>query len=95
MSNVVIAGASGVVGSRVLRGLLARPDVDHVVALGRRPLPVEHEKLVSTTADLQDPHDIASRIPDGTTIRLTKSSSVLPHIFHALMPSAAVQPVCT
>ena len=68
MSNVVIAGASGVVGSRVLRGLLARPDVDHVVALGRRPLPVAQEKLVSATADLQAPHDIASRIPDGTTV---------------------------
>ena len=68
MSTVIIAGASGVVGSRVLRSVLARLDVDRVVALGRRPLPVAHPKLDSVTTDLQDPHDIASSIPGGTMI---------------------------
>lgn len=66
MNNVVMAGASGVVGSRVLQELLARPDVHRVVALGRRPLAIVHEKLVSVTANLQDRQDVASRIPDGT-----------------------------
>jgi uncharacterized protein YbjT (DUF2867 family) len=67
MSHVVIAGASGVVGSRVLQELLAHPDVQRVAAIGRRPLPVVHERLLSLTANLQETQDIAGRIPDDTT----------------------------
>ena len=40
MTTVAIAGASGVVGARVLRHLLARDDVGRVVAVGRRELAV-------------------------------------------------------
>ena len=64
-SHVVIAGASGVVGTPALHYLLARDDVDRVVALGRRALPMQHEKLVSKIVDLRNKTSIASEIPDG------------------------------
>jgi uncharacterized protein YbjT (DUF2867 family) len=65
MRSVVIAGASGVVGARALQHLLARDDVGRVVALGRRPLDVRHEKLVSTVVDLGSAAAIAPEIPEG------------------------------
>jgi uncharacterized protein YbjT (DUF2867 family) len=67
---VVIAGASGIVGARALHHLLARDDVYGVVALGRRVLPVRHEKLVSRIADLQSKAAIASGITDGTAVAI-------------------------
>ncbi len=68
--NVVIAGASGVVGARALHHLLARDDVGGVVALGRRALPAQHEKLVSRIADFGSKTAIASEIPDGTAVAM-------------------------
>jgi uncharacterized protein YbjT (DUF2867 family) len=68
--KVVIAGASGVVGARALRHLLARDDVAGVVAVGRRVLPVQHEKLVSRIVDLRSKTAIASEIPDGTAVAI-------------------------
>jgi uncharacterized protein YbjT (DUF2867 family) len=68
MKTVVMAGASGVVGSRVLEHLLARSDVGRVVALGRRPLEVQHDKLVSKVADLQSSTALAPEIPDAGVI---------------------------
>jgi uncharacterized protein YbjT (DUF2867 family) len=68
VKTVVIAGASGVVGARALFHLLAREDVDRVVAIGRRKLPVEHHKLVSAVADLQSKTAIAHDIPDGVAV---------------------------
>jgi uncharacterized protein YbjT (DUF2867 family) len=64
--RVVIAGASGVVGARALHHLLARDDVERVTALGRRVLPMQHEKLVSRTVNLRSKTAVASEIPDGT-----------------------------
>lgn len=68
MKTALIAGASGVVGARVLSHLLAREDVGRVVALGRRALPVQHEKLVSKVVDLQSPASMEPEIPDGVAI---------------------------
>ena len=68
MKRVVIAGASGVVGRRVLHHLLGRDDIARVVALGRRMLPHQHEKLVSKLVDLQDSMAMAVEIPDGIDI---------------------------
>jgi uncharacterized protein YbjT (DUF2867 family) len=69
-SHVVIAGASGVVGTPALHYLLARDDVDRVVALGRRALPMQHEKLVSKIVDLRSKTAIASEILDGTAVAI-------------------------
>ena len=68
--NVVIAGASGIVGTRALQHLLARDDVAHVVAVGRRVLPLQHDKLVSKIVDLQSKSATASEIPDGTAVAI-------------------------
>lgn len=43
--TVAIAGATGLVGSHLLNGLLADPAIEKVYALCRTPLPISHEKL--------------------------------------------------
>lgn len=68
MSGVVIAGASGVVGARVLHHLLQRQDVDRVIAVGRRMLQLPHERLISKVADLQSRTSIAAEIPEGMSL---------------------------
>lgn len=65
MSTVAIAGASGVVGSRVLQHLLAREGVERVVTVGRRPSPVQHEKLTARVVDLRDPAAVTAALPEG------------------------------
>lgn len=91
MKTVVIAGASGVVGSRALAHLLARADVGSVLAVGRRPLLVQHEKLSSKTADLQSPGAISRELPEdvaiavcslGTTMRRAGSRAAFRAIDH-------------
>ena len=64
MNTVVIAGASGVVGARVLHHLVRREDVGRVIAVGRRVLPLQHEKLVSKVVDLQNATAVAAEIPE-------------------------------
>lgn len=51
MREVLVAGASGVVGSQVLSLLLAQAEVTRVVALVRRPLPITHPRLVQHVVD--------------------------------------------
>jgi len=47
MRIALIAGASGLVGGELLRALLAAPEYDQVIALGRQSLDYEHPKLRS------------------------------------------------
>ena len=54
MRRAVIMGASGMVGSHLLRLLLESPEVESVTALGRRALPQTHAKLRSATVDFAD-----------------------------------------
>jgi uncharacterized protein YbjT (DUF2867 family) len=68
VNTVVIAGASGVVGARVLHHLLRRDDVGRVIAVGRRTLPLQHEKLESKVVDLQNTTAVAAEIPEGTAV---------------------------
>jgi uncharacterized protein YbjT (DUF2867 family) len=68
MKSIVIVGASGVVGSRALEHLLACDGVGHVVALGRRLLPVQHEKLVSKVVDLQSSTALRQAVPSDEAI---------------------------
>jgi nucleoside-diphosphate-sugar epimerase len=51
MPNVVLSGASGFVGSEVLRQLLSHPEVAKVTCLTRRALEVSHAKLVTRIVD--------------------------------------------
>ena len=68
MNTVVIAGASGVVGARVLDHLVRREDVGRVIAVGRRVFPLHHEKLVSKVVDLQNATAVAAEIPEGIAV---------------------------
>lgn len=43
--QVLLVGASGLVGRGVLNALLKAPDIERVTALVRRPLPITHPKL--------------------------------------------------
>jgi uncharacterized protein YbjT (DUF2867 family) len=71
MSTVAIIGATGVVGSRVLEQLLARADVDRVVALGRRLPALRHDKLSARVADLQSATGMAAELPDAVSIAIS------------------------
>jgi len=70
MKVVAVAGGSGVVGARALPHLLAREDVGRVVAVGRRPLGMVHEKLVSKVADLRSAAAIEDALPDRLDVAL-------------------------
>jgi uncharacterized protein YbjT (DUF2867 family) len=87
----VIAGGSGVVGTRLVARLLADPAVARVTAIGRRPLALQHEKLVCATADLLDEASIGRVCPDvvdvafcalGTTIRRAGSQEAFRAVDH-------------
>lgn len=68
---VAIAGASGVVGSRALEHLLAREEVGHVIALGRRPLAIDHDKLISKVVDLQHVDTMESALPEKVDVAIS------------------------
>lgn len=70
MHIVAIAGASGIVGRRALHHLLACPDVARVIAVGRRTLPLQHEKLDSRIADLQSRSAITAVLPAGLGVAI-------------------------
>jgi uncharacterized protein YbjT (DUF2867 family) len=57
--HVVIAGATGLVGSHLLQQLLDDADVADVVALSRRPLAIPHPKLVTAVVDFDHLADFA------------------------------------
>lgn len=50
--KVVLTGASGDFGTALLRGLILRDEVDHVVALARSPLRVRDPKIEQRAVDL-------------------------------------------
>jgi uncharacterized protein YbjT (DUF2867 family) len=61
--DVIIFGASGMVGQGVLRECLLDPDVARVVTVGRTPAGQQHEKLQDIVhADLLDLSPIESRL---------------------------------
>lgn len=51
MATALLAGGSGLVGGFLLQQLLAAPEYERVVAVGRRLLEVEHPKLVQVTTE--------------------------------------------
>lgn len=75
--TVLLAGASGLVGREILRGLLADDDVAAVHALARRPLDVQHPKLAVHIVDFAAlpalPALDESYLALGTTIKVAGS----------------------
>lgn len=51
--KAIIAGASGLIGSKLLDILLAKPDYDEVLVLVRKKLPIEHSKITQLVIDFE------------------------------------------
>ncbi len=90
MATAWIAGASGLVGAELLRQLLAAAEYDRVIALGRRPLEVEHPKLTALSVDFAALTQVGAdlRCDDafcclGTTIKAAGSREAFRAVDHA------------
>jgi uncharacterized protein YbjT (DUF2867 family) len=79
--TALVAGASGLVGGRVVRQLLEEPGYDRVTVLARRPLALAHAKLTQRLVDFDHLAQLADfpRVHDvfcclGTTMRQAGSA---------------------
>lgn len=77
--SVLLAGATGLVGRELLRGLLADDSVAAVHALARRPLGVQHPRLTVHTVDFAAlpplPTLDEAYLALGTTIKVAGSEA--------------------
>ena len=84
--TVIIAGATGLVGRELLRGLLADPTVDHVHAVGRRAPAVVSPKLTAHVVDFAAlpplPPADELYLALGTTIKAAGSQAAFRAIDH-------------
>ncbi len=87
--KVLLAGVTGLVGGHLLELLLAEPRYATVVALVRRPLDVEHEKLDARVVDFGRLGDLADppAIDDvfcclGSTIKKAGSQAAFRRVDH-------------
>lgn len=75
--TVAIAGATGLVGREILQGLLADDSIEAVHALVRRPLNMQHPKLISHVVDFTAPPSLPpideAYLALGTTIKVAGS----------------------
>jgi uncharacterized protein YbjT (DUF2867 family) len=63
--KVILFGATGMLGQAVLRECLLDPEVTRVLAIGRAPTGIEHEKLRDVVrAELSDLSDLGSEFAD-------------------------------
>jgi hypothetical protein len=51
--NLVIVGATGMVGGYAFRYMLDHPAVGHVTSVGRRPVGISHPKLIESSSRLR------------------------------------------
>jgi uncharacterized protein YbjT (DUF2867 family) len=89
VKTVWVAGGSGLVGGELVQLLLGDGAFERVIAAGRRPLPLQHEKLRSATVDFADPASFeALDAPDaafcclGTTIKKAGSPEAFRGVDH-------------
>lgn len=77
--RAVVAGATGLVGKRILEGLLADGSVSSVIALVRRPAQLEHAKLTTLLVDFGSLPTLPAvdevYLALGTTIKVAGSQS--------------------
>lgn len=78
--NAIILGGSGATGSKLLESLLGDRTVDRVIALVRKPLKHQHEKLEQLVVDFNNYTDWASLVKGdvafscmGTTLKAAGS----------------------
>jgi len=94
--TALLAGATGLVGSQVLKLLLADPDWSRVVTVGRRTTSQQHEKLeqrvldlgaLETVSDLPHVDDVFCCL--GTTIKQAGSQPAFRLVDHAFVVGLA------
>ena len=77
--TVVLAGATGLVGREILKGLLADPSIKVVHVLGRRAPDIKHPKLTSLVVDFTALPSLPSLdeayLALGTTIKVAGSQA--------------------
>jgi uncharacterized protein YbjT (DUF2867 family) len=77
--QALVAGATGLVGKRILQGLLADRSVSSVIALLRRPAQMKHAKLTTLLVDFRSlpklPPVDEVYLALGTTIKVAGSQS--------------------
>jgi len=61
-STAIIFGATGAIGSQLLRQLLDEKRYDRILAFVRRPLDIRHPELEQIIDDLENPEKIAAQI---------------------------------
>ena len=94
--RIVFTGATGAVGSEVLRTLLPRPDVQKILTLGRRPveLPDAPNHLEQRIIDVHDPTSYAEYIDNYNvavcTLGVGEASAVSKAEFIALDKTAVL-----
>jgi uncharacterized protein YbjT (DUF2867 family) len=88
-NKAIIAGASGLIGSKLLNILLQQPGYDEVLALVRKELPVKHKRLVQLVIDFEKLDEYSKAITGhavfcclGSTKKKTPDLSVYRKIDH-------------
>jgi uncharacterized protein YbjT (DUF2867 family) len=87
--TAIITGATGLVGSELLNQLLSDANYERIIAVVRKPLEIENEKLVQKVIDFEKLVSSLEGIKAdhafcclGTTIRKAGSKEVQYHIDH-------------
>jgi len=70
--RVLLAGATGMVGTEILRGLISDPSVISVCSLGRRKPPLEHVKLTALVVDFAN----LPSLPDADEVYLALGTTI-------------------
>lgn len=94
--TALLAGATGLIGSHVLKLLLAEDEWSRVVTVGRRPSPELHEKLEQRVLDLGELETVSDlpHVDDvfcclGTTIKQAGSQPAFRRVDHAFVLGVA------
>lgn len=58
MKRVIVAGASGLIGSELIKLLLVNPNFHEVLAFVRKPLAISHLKLTQISTNFDDLEDV-------------------------------------
>ncbi len=95
-AKAVIIGASGLVGNQLLKFLLIDKQIDQVISLGRKELPVSSDKLRQIIVDFQNLNEIVENLHAdflfccvGTTIKTAGSQENFRNVDYEIPKSLA------